>query len=53
MRSAILVSQAITTGYFMCFRGHTNRLKRSFFAFIAYTLKAESESFRRGDVVVR
>ena len=53
MRSAILVSQVITTGYFMCFRGHTNRLERSFSAFIAYTLEARTESFRRGDVVVR
>jgi hypothetical protein len=52
MRSAILVSQAITTGYFMCFRA-CNRLKCSFFAFIACTLEAETESFRRGDVVVR
>jgi hypothetical protein len=53
MRSAILESQAITTWYFMCFRALANRLKKcSFFAFIAFTLKARTESFGRGDVVV-
>jgi hypothetical protein len=54
MRSAILVSQVITTEYFMCVRAHTNRLEHSFSAFIAYTLEARIGvcSFRRGDGVV-
>ena len=41
MRSAILVSQVITTEYFMCVRAHTNRLERSFSEFIAHILRRE------------
>jgi hypothetical protein len=53
MRLAILVSQVKTTEYFMCVRAHKNRLERSFSAFIAHTLEAGTESFGRGEVVVR
>ena len=52
MRSAILVSQVITTEYFMSVRAHTNRLERSPSEFIAHTLEAGTESFKRGDGVV-
>jgi|GEM_PF-1911741 hypothetical protein len=55
MRSAILVSLAITMEYFMRMYAHTNRLKRSFFAFMAHTLQARTKVclFKRGDGVVR
>jgi hypothetical protein len=55
MRSAILVSLAITMEYFMRMYAHTNRLKRSFFAFKAHTLQARTGVclFRRGGGVVR
>ena len=55
MRSAILVSLAITMEYFMRMYAHTNRLERSFFAFMAHTLQARTgvSLCRRGDDIVR
>ncbi len=37
----------------MCVRAHTNRLECSFSEFKAHTFEAGTESFGRGEVVVR